>query len=56
MAEDIRRILGRIRHNIETVFSTLTTVFNLERPRGRSLAGHVARIATCVLAPYPELL
>ena len=48
--KDIRRILGRIRHNIETVFSTLTTVFNLERPRGRSLAGHVVRIATCVLA------
>jgi hypothetical protein len=48
--KDIRRLLGRIRHNIETVFSTLTTVFNLERPRGRSLAGHVARIATCVLA------
>jgi hypothetical protein len=48
--EDIRRILGRIRHNIETVFSTLTTAFNLERPRGRCLAGHVARIATCVLA------
>jgi hypothetical protein len=47
---DIRRILGHIRHNIETVFSTLTTVFNLERPGGRSLAGHVARIATCVLA------
>lgn len=48
--EDIRCILGHIRHNIETVFSTLTTVFNLERPRGRSLTGHVARIATCVLA------
>jgi hypothetical protein len=48
--EDIRRILGHVRHNIETVFSTLTTVFNLERPGGRSLAGHVVRIATCVLA------
>jgi hypothetical protein len=47
---DIRRILGRVRHRVETVFSTLTTVFNVQRPRGRSLAGHVTRIATCVLA------
>ena len=46
----IRRILGRVRHRVETVFSTLTTVFNVQRPRGRSLAGHVTRIATCVLA------
>jgi hypothetical protein len=48
--EAIRRILGRIRHRVETVFSTLTTVFNVERPHGRSLAGHVVRIATCILA------
>jgi len=48
--EEVKRILGRIRHRIETVFSTLTTVFNVEHPRGRSLAGHVARIATCILA------
>lgn len=47
---DIKRILGRIRHRIETVFSTLTTVFNVERPRGRTQAGHVVRIATCILA------
>ena len=45
-----RRILGRIRHRVETVFSTLTTVFNVERPGGRSLAGHVVRVATCILA------
>src|SRR5512147_1942456 len=43
-------ILGRIRHRIETVFSTLTTVFNVARPRGRSLAGYVVRVATCILA------
>ena len=48
--DEIRRILGRVRHRVETVFSTLTTVFNVQRPRGRSLAGHVTRIATCVLA------
>lgn len=45
-----RRALGRVRHRIETVFSVLTTTFNVARPRGRSLAGHVVRIATCILA------
>jgi Transposase DDE domain len=48
--DGIQALLGRIRHRVETVFSTLTTVFNVERPRGRSLIGHVARIATCLLA------
>lgn len=46
----VRRALSRVRHRVETVFSTLTTVFNLQRPRGRSLGGHVVRIATCILA------
>jgi len=48
--EATRCILGRIRHRVETVFSTLSTVFNVERPHGRSLVGHVVRIATCILA------
>jgi len=48
--DEVRRALGRVRHRVETVFSTLNTVFNVERPRGRSLAGHVVRIATCILA------
>lgn len=48
--DGIQRLLGRIRHGVETVFSILTTVFNVERPRGRSLAGHVVRVATCILA------
>jgi hypothetical protein len=48
--DGIQRLLGHIRHGVETVFSTLTTVFNVERPRGRSLAGHVVRVATCILA------
>ena len=48
--EDIRRILGQIRHGVETVFSVASTVFNLERPQGRSLAGHVVRVATILLA------
>ena len=47
---EVRRILGNIRHRVETVFRTVTTVFNIQRPRGRSLAGHVVRIATCILA------
>jgi hypothetical protein len=48
--EGVERRLGWLRHRVETVFSTLTTVFNVERPRGRSLAGHLVRIATCMLA------
>lgn len=49
-SDEVRRAMGRVRHRVETVFSTLTTTFNLQRPRGRSLAGHVVRIATCILA------
>jgi hypothetical protein len=48
--DEVRRALGRVRHRVETVFSTLMTSFNVQRPRGRSLAGHVVRIATCILA------
>jgi len=50
LPDEVRRALGLIRHRMETVFSTLTMVFNVGRPRGRSLAGHVVRIATCILA------
>lgn len=46
----VRRALGHVRHRVETVFSVLTTAFNIHRPRGRSLAGHVVRVATCILA------
>ena len=48
--DDVRKALGRVRHRVETVFSVLTTAFNIQRPRGRSLAGHVVRIASCILA------
>ena len=48
--KEVQKALGHVRHGIETVFSTLTTVFNVERPRGRSLAGYVVRVATCILA------
>lgn len=47
---EVRRAMGRVRHRVETVFSVLTTVFNVQRPRGRSLTGHVVRVATCILA------
>ncbi len=47
---EIRQILGRVRHPVETVFSVASTTFNLERPRGRSLVGHVVRVATIILA------
>lgn len=46
----IQPLLGKLRHRIETVWSTLTTTFNISRPRGRSLAGHLVRVATCILA------
>ncbi len=48
--KEVQKALGHIRHGIETVFSTLTTVFNVERPRGRSLAGYMVRVATGILA------
>ena len=48
--DHVRRAMGRVRHRVETVFSVLTTVFNVQHPRGRSLAGHVVRVATCILA------
>lgn len=47
---EVRRALGRVRHRVETALSTLTTAFNINQPRGRSLAGYVVRIATCILA------
>ena len=49
-SESVRKAIGKVRHRVETVFSTLTTTFNIQRPRGRSLQGHVVRIATCILA------
>lgn len=46
----VQKALGHFRHAVETVFSVLTTVFNVERPRGRTYAGYVVRVATCILA------
>jgi hypothetical protein len=46
----VRRFVTRIRRRIETALSVLTQVFDLERPRSRSLAGLVCRISTRLLA------
>lgn len=45
-----QKILGRLRHRVETAISVLTTAFNLRLPHGRSLSGFVARTATKMLA------
>ena len=45
-----RRFMTRIRRRIETALSVLTQVFDLERPRSRSLAGLVCRVSTRLLA------
>lgn len=46
----VRRFVGRIRRRIETAFSVLATVFDVERPRSRSMKGLVSRISTRLLA------
>jgi len=48
--EGVQKILGRLRHRIETTFSVMTTAFNLRLPQGRSFTGFVARTATKMLA------
>jgi hypothetical protein len=48
--EPIRRWLGAVRRRIETALSVLTTVFDVERPRSRSLMGLICRISTRLLA------
>jgi hypothetical protein len=45
-----RQTVTRIRRRIETALSVLTTVFDIEHPRARSLAGIVVRISTRFLA------
>jgi len=48
--DGIQRLLGRLRHGIETAFSVLTAVFNFEQPGSRSFAGLVTRITAKILA------
>lgn len=47
---DIQKVLGMLRHNIETTFSVLTTVFNFEKPGSRSMSGFIARTTAKILA------
>ena len=46
----IQKILGSLRHGVETAFSVLTVVFNFERPKSRSLSGLINRTTTKILA------
>jgi hypothetical protein len=48
--EQFRRLVSRVRRRIETAFSVLSEVFNLERPASRSLSGLVSRVSTRMLA------
>ncbi|MGQ9841820.1 MAG: hypothetical protein ACUVR4_15185 [Anaerolineae bacterium] len=48
--DSIQRILGRLRHGIETAFSVLTTAFTLRFPHSCSLTGCLARLASKALA------
>jgi hypothetical protein len=45
-----RQVVTRLRRRIETALSVLTTVFDIEHPRARSLHGILARISTRFLA------
>lgn len=45
-----RHLVNRVRCRIETALSILTTVFDIEHPRARSLHGLVSRISTRLLA------
>lgn len=46
----IQKLLGYLRHRVETAFSVLTVVFNFERPKSRSLSGLINRTTTKILA------
>lgn len=47
---DLRRHFSAVRQQVETVFSTLATVFAIQRLGARSLKGVVCRISTRILA------
>ena len=48
--DKVQKILGYLRHRVETTFSVLTTVFSFERPKSRSLSGLIVRTTTKILA------
>jgi len=50
LPKKVRRLFNRLRRRIETAFSVMTTVFNLETPGSRSMSGLLARVTTTVLA------
>jgi len=45
-----KQLASRLRRRIETAFSVLVTVFNIEHPGSRSLTGLISRTATRILA------
>jgi len=45
-----RRLFNQLRRRIETAFSVLTIVFNIERPGSHSLSGLLSRLTTRLLA------
>lgn len=47
---EFRSLVSRVRRRIETAFSVLSEVFNLEHPASRSLTGFVSRVSTRMLA------
>lgn len=49
-SEKFRSLVSKVRRRIETAFSVLSEVFNLEHPASRSLTGFVSRISTRMLA------
>lgn len=48
--EGIQKILGTLRHRVETALSVLTSVFSFQAPRSRSFSGFLARTTTKILA------
>lgn len=46
----LRQQFSRVRQGVETCFSRLSTVFDIQRPRARSLKGIVSRVSTRILA------
>lgn len=50
LPDKVRTFFNRLRRRIETAFSVMATVFNLETPGSRSLSGLLCRLATMGLA------
>ena len=47
---EFRQLVSKVRRRVETAFSVLNVVFNLEQPASRSLTGLVSRVSTRMLA------